>query len=59
MNTKEHQAYIEQIRQYKAQLLKSDDEIRAFLVATGIYTKSGRLRKVYANVSVKEVSAGK
>lgn len=48
MGTKEHKAYIKEIRDYKEQLLKSDDEIKAFLKATGIYTKTGKLTSAYS-----------
>lgn len=48
MGTKEHKAYIKEIQDYKKEVLKSDDQIKAFLQSTGIYTKTGRLTSAYA-----------
>ncbi|MDC7217841.1 MAG: hypothetical protein PQJ28_02330 [Spirochaetales bacterium] len=51
MDAKEHKAYLEEIKEYKERILQSDDNVKAFLQATGIYTKTGRLTRIYSDTT--------
>ncbi|MBC5836728.1 hypothetical protein [Flavobacterium muglaense] len=49
MTTKEHKDYIEELRKYSSNLLKSENDVKKFFVDAGIHTETGRLTKVYSS----------
>lgn len=49
MTSKEHKEYVAALKQYSTELLKSEDDVKKFLVDAGIHTKTGRLTKVYSS----------
>ncbi|WP_291287742.1 hypothetical protein [Flavobacterium sp.] len=49
MTSKEHKEYIAALKQYSAELLKSENDSKRFLVDAGIHTPTGRLTRVYSS----------
>ena len=49
MTAKEHKEYVSSLKKYSDTLLKSEDNVKDFLVDAGIHTQTGRLTKVYSS----------
>ncbi len=49
MTSKEHKEYIAQLKQYSVKLLKTETEVKGFLIEAGIHTELGNLKRVYSS----------
>ncbi|OXA83951.1 hypothetical protein [Flavobacterium hercynium] len=49
MTSKEHKEYVAALKQYSTELLKSESDVKSFLVDAGIHTQTGRLTKAYSS----------
>lgn len=49
MTSKEHKEYLDALRKYSNELLKSEDNVKGFLRDAGIHTQTGRLTKNYSS----------
>ncbi|MVO08034.1 hypothetical protein GOQ30_02490 [Flavobacterium sp. TP390] len=49
MTSKEHKEYVLALKKYSDNLLKSENNVKDFLVDAGIHTQTGRLTKVYSS----------
>lgn len=47
MSDNEKKLYLKKIKEYTKKVTSSPEEAKAFLQKTGIYTKSGNLKKEY------------
>lgn len=61
MNKKEHQEYIQALRDYSKKVLESEEETKRFFVKAGIHTPTGKLTKVYSHTEEPKIgySSGK
>lgn len=51
MKDKNHNDYINDLKKYSANLLRSESNVRQFFKDAGIHTESGNLKKAYSEKS--------
>lgn len=49
MTSKEHKEYLEALRNYSKDLLKSEENVKSFFIDAGIHTEMGNLKRVYSS----------
>lgn len=49
MTSKQHKEYLEALRNYSKDLLKSKEDVKSFFVDAGIHTEMGNLKRVYSS----------
>lgn len=49
MTSKEHKEYLEALRNYSKNLLKSKENVKSFFIDAGIHTEMGNLKRVYSS----------
>lgn len=49
MTSKEHKEYLEALKNYSKDLLKTEANVKSFFVDAGIHTEKGNLKRIYTS----------